>query len=214
MADLPPSATSGRAGSTRLSVRAAELADAEAIATVHVAAWQAAYRGGLLPDAYLDGLQVSDRTAAWERTLSSPTPPRSARLLAERDGEVVGFCVVGAERGDAAPDRGDAAPDRGDAAPDRGDEPARGEVHVLNVHPDAWGGGAGTALLAAGTEALSAAGFERAVLRVHPDNARARRFYERAGWRCDDLLRHEEVWGIEVPELRYQRELDGPTAHR
>jgi ribosomal protein S18 acetylase RimI-like enzyme len=179
-------------GAAPPTVRAAELDDAEPIATVHVAAWQAAYRGGLLPDAYLDGLRVSDRTAAWERTLASPTPPRSARLLAERDGEVVGFCVVGPERGAAA---------SGDNAP------ARGEVHVLNVHPDAWGGGAGPALLAAGTEVLTAAGFERAVLWVHPGNRRARRFYERAGWRDEGVTRHEEVWGVEVPEVRYGRDL-------
>jgi ribosomal protein S18 acetylase RimI-like enzyme len=198
MADTRPGG-SGPAGPAAPWVRAAELDDAAAIATVHVAAWQAAYRGGLLPDAYLDGLRVTDRVAAWQRTLSVPAPPRSARLLAERDGAVVGFCVVGPERGDAATGA---------------DEPARGEVHVLNVHPDAWGCGAGAALLAAGTEALAAAGFERAVLWVHPDNLRARRFYERAGWRCEDVSRHEEVWGIEVPEVRYRRELGGPKAHR
>jgi ribosomal protein S18 acetylase RimI-like enzyme len=191
MADTPTSG-SAPAGSASPTVRSAERDDAEAIATVHVAAWQAAYRGGLLPDAYLDGLRVSDRTAAWERTLTSPTPPRSARLLAERDGEVVGFCVVGPERGGTATGA---------------TEPARGEVHVLNVHPDAWGCGAGAALLAAGTGVLAAAGFEQAVLWVHPDNLRARRFYERAGWRCEDVSRHEVVWGIGVPEVRYGRVL-------
>jgi ribosomal protein S18 acetylase RimI-like enzyme len=194
MADLPSSATSGRAGSTRLSLRAAELADAEAIATVHVAAWQAAYRGGLLPDAYLDGLQVSDRTVAWERTLAAPPPARAARLVAEQHGRIVGFTVVGPERGI--------------------DDPDRGEVHVLNVHPDAWGRGAGAALLTAGTTRLREAGFAEAVLWVHPDNERARRFYERAGWRPDDATRTEVIWGVEAPEVRYRRELGGPTTQR
>jgi ribosomal protein S18 acetylase RimI-like enzyme len=194
MADVPPPTTSGRASSTRRTVRAAEHADAEAIATVHVAAWQATYRGGLLPDAYLDGLQVSDRTVAWKRTLAAPPPARAARLVAEEQGRIVGFCVVGPERGV--------------------DDPDRGEVHVLNVHPDAWGRGTGAALLTEGTTRLREAGFAEAVLWVHPDNERARRFYERAGWRPDDAARTEVVWGVEAPEVRYRRELGGPTAQR
>jgi ribosomal protein S18 acetylase RimI-like enzyme len=198
MADARPSG-SRPPGAAPPTVRTAAHGDAGSIATVHVAAWQAAYRGGLLPDAYLDELQVSDRTAAWERTLASPAPPRSARLLAERHGEIVGFCVVGPERGDA---------------PTGADRPARGELHVLNVHPDAWGRGVGAALLAAGTEVLTAAGFDEAVLWVHPDNRRARRFYERAGWQPDDATRTEVVWGVEVPEVRYRRPLGGATPHR
>jgi hypothetical protein len=45
------------------------------------------------------------------------------------------------------------------------------------------------------------------VLWVHPDNARARRFYERADWICDDVTQEAEVLGIVVPEVRYRRPL-------
>jgi ribosomal protein S18 acetylase RimI-like enzyme len=51
-----------------LMIRAATLADARAIADVHVASWRAGYRG-LMPDAYLDGLAVADRVALWETIL-------------------------------------------------------------------------------------------------------------------------------------------------
>ena len=37
-------------------VRVATIEDAHAVGRVHVRAWQAAYRGGLMPDSYLDAL--------------------------------------------------------------------------------------------------------------------------------------------------------------
>ena len=52
-------------------MREAILADAEAIATVHVRSWQAAYRGQL-PDEYLDGLTVEDRLSQHQWALEHP----------------------------------------------------------------------------------------------------------------------------------------------
>jgi hypothetical protein len=43
------------------------------------------------------------------------------------------------------------------------------------------------------------------VLRVLPANARARRFYEIAGWVADGTERTMEVLGVVVPEVRYRR---------
>jgi len=42
---------------------------------------------------------------------------------------------------------------------------------------------------------------------VLPDNARARRFYEVAGWTTDGTRRTSEVLGVVVPEVRYRRRL-------
>jgi RimJ/RimL family protein N-acetyltransferase len=55
---------------------------------------------------------------------------------------------------------------------------------------------------------LARLGFLNAVLWVLPGNARARRFYEAAGWTLDGFERTAEVMGIVVPELRYRRRLD------
>jgi hypothetical protein len=41
------------------------------------------------------------------------------------------------------------------------------------------------------------------------DNARARRFYERSGFRADGVEEPYEVAGVAVPEVRYARELTG-----
>jgi RimJ/RimL family protein N-acetyltransferase len=159
--------------------------DARAIATVHVRAWQVAYRGGLMPDEYLDALSVDERTQMWAQGLAREPRPRFGRFVAEdaADG-IIGFITVGPAEGDA--------------------EAAEGEVYAINVHPDAWGQGAGRALLEAGMRCLHDVGFDTAVLWVHPGNARARRFYERAGWHHDGGSRTQEVLGVEVAEVRYR----------
>ena len=48
-------------------------------------------------------------------------------------------------------------------------------------------------------------GFAESVLWVLPGNARARRFYEVAGWVADGSSRESEVLGVSVPEVRYRR---------
>lgn len=165
-------------------VRDARVGDAPGIATVHVRAWQAAYRGGLMPDEYLDGLSIEERTTIWTESLERALGPRRARLVGEDDtGTLNGFVLVGPEGGD--------------------DTATGGQLFVINVDPEHWGRGVGAALHDAGVEHLRDFGFARAILWVHPDNMRARRFYERRGWRCDDVERREEIMGVEVPEVRY-----------
>jgi threonine dehydratase len=173
----------------RLSIRPLGRGDADAVGAVHVRAWQAAYRG-LLPDDYLTNLTVAERAAFWTRALAdAPRRPGGARFGAEQDGRVVGFIVVGPASDDGAS--------------------RTGEVHALNVDPDHWSRGVGSALLAAGVGHLRESGFADAVLWVHPGNARARRFYEAAGWRHDDVHRRQNVLGADADETRYRCTLGG-----
>lgn len=181
------------------TIRTAISADARAMAAVHVRAWQRAYRGGLMPDAYLDGLSVDERARMWTDALARPAPHGVVRLVTEGDdGALVGFIVVGPTR-----DGG------GRGASSRGDAVEVGEVHALNVDPPAWGAGHGRALLDAGVAVLADAGSAEAVLWVHADNVRARTFYASAGWRPDGAARRQEVLGVEVPEVRYRRRVSG-----
>lgn len=53
-------------------------------------------------------------------------------------------------------------------------------------------------------EELRAARFDEALLWVHADNRRARRFYEAAGWRTDGAERDEEAFGHIAKELRHR----------
>ena len=170
-----------------VTVRQPTEADADGMGAVHVRAWQSAY-AGLMPDDYLHSLSVTDRSDMWRRVLSQTPRPRTFRFVAEEpSGMVVGFIAVGPEA--------------------RADGATGGELYVMNVDPDVWGTGVGSALHRSALAALIESGFAGAILWVHPDNERAGRFYESRGWHQDDVTRQETVLGVQVPELRYSQEL-------
>lgn len=80
-------------------------------------------------------------------------------------------------------------------------------MYALYVHPDQMGQGVGRALLTESVARCSAAGHGRLLLWVLKENDRARRFYERAGFRADGAEEPFEVDGVAVPEVRYTRTL-------
>ena len=53
-----------------IALRRAMAGDAPAIARVRIESWRTTYRG-MIPDAYLDGMQMDASTAIWERVLSA-----------------------------------------------------------------------------------------------------------------------------------------------
>src|SRR5882672_8394882 len=79
-----------------LTIRAAELEDAPAIARVHVDTWRSTY-AGIIPQHYLDNLTVQNRTINWVRVLE-----RGAGLITmvseDHDRRIVGFASGGAMR--------------------------------------------------------------------------------------------------------------------
>lgn len=176
-----------------MNIRPARIEDAHAIACVHVSSWQAAYPG-LLPQDYLDGLDVSERRGFWERVLGAKAPPRAGTLVAELDRDIVGFANLGPTRDD--------------------DEDAAtvGEISAIYVLPGAWRQGAGRELMTAALDALAEEGFEQATLWVLETNTRARRFYESGGWRKDGAAQRRELRGVSLTEVRYRRPL--PAAPR
>jgi GNAT superfamily N-acetyltransferase len=155
-------------------VRAAVPEDAEAIAAVHVRAWQVAY-AHVFPPERLAGLDEAARSRQWREGLETDW---SALVL--DDGS--GFASVGPSR----------------------DVEGEGELYAIYVDPEHWGTGRGRALMEAGLAALRADGFEEATLWVLDDNPRARRFYEAAGWRLDGAEKPDEFLGTEIREVRYR----------
>ncbi|MDA8062960.1 MAG: GNAT family N-acetyltransferase [Actinomycetota bacterium] len=168
------------------TVRVGGTDDAAAIGLVHVRSWQAAYVGHF-PQAYLDGLDPEARAAGWRRYLEAGDHDREALLVVECDGELVGFASLGPCRDP-------------DAA-------GVGELYALYLLPEAWGRGAGRELMAAAVGVLAVLGFDQATLWVLDANARARLFYEAAGWAADGATRVEDRFGFPVPEVRYRRAL-------
>ena len=72
-----------------IALRRAVAGDAPAIARVRIESWRATYRG-MIPDAYLDGMQVDASTAIWDRVLTAG-PGTTSVFVAERADEIVGF---------------------------------------------------------------------------------------------------------------------------
>jgi ribosomal protein S18 acetylase RimI-like enzyme len=84
---------------------------------------------------------------------------------------------------------------------------ATGEITRLYTHPRAQGRGAAQALLDRALDALRAAGRTQAWLNTEERNERARRFYERHGWREEGPARVRDWHGVRLREPRYVRDL-------
>ncbi len=169
-----------------LTVREMTLADCDRVSGIRVRGWQHAYRG-LMPQPYLDRLSVG-ADAERRRARFAEGNGSVVNLVAERDGAVVGWAAYGPYR--------DGGRRTGDA-----------ELYALYVDPARLGGGIGRALLTESAERCRA--YPRMFLWVLKENASARRFYERAGFRPDGAEEPFEVDGVAVPEVRYVRTLGG-----
>jgi hypothetical protein len=61
-----------------------------------ISTWQSTY-SGMIPDSFLQSLNVEQRTKNWIRKLENSTP-RSLTIVAEVDGKIVDFIGVGPSR--------------------------------------------------------------------------------------------------------------------
>lgn len=173
-----------------MKVRAATPSDASAISAVHVRSWKAAYPG-LVPQSYLDSLTPEQRQGPWEQILAGAESPAQATLvLVDGPGDdVVGFVSF--------------APTR-----DQGGNPDTvAEVQTLYLDPDTWGRGGGELLLSAALEQLAQAGFTSVTLWTLETNERARRFYERRGWRLDGATKIHDWNAFVATDVRYRLSL-------
>ena len=157
-----------------MRVRDAVPADAEAIAAVHVRAWQVAY-AHVFPPERLAALDQATRARRWREGLESGW---NALVIDDASG----FVSVGPSR----------------------DVDGEGELYAIYVDPEHWGTGRGRVLMDAALEALREDGFEEATLWVLDDNPRARRFYEAAGWTLDGAVKEDEHLDTPVREVRYR----------
>jgi len=109
--------------------------------------------------------------------------------LALKEGaRIVGFCGVGRSRDDDA-------------------TLIVGEVLTLYLLEWAAGRGIGRALFAEAIGRMRALGYERATLWVLRDSARARRFYEAAGWIVDGNASDHAFGDVTLPIVRYACDL-------
>lgn len=174
---------------TGLQLRHAHLADANAIAVLHIASWRTAYSAEL-PAAYLASLDESARTEQWRSRLLTPG---TQVLLAERDGVLCGFCAYGPvhRRGP--------------------DVEGFWEIYSLHVLPERRGSGIGSMLFGEALSTARRAGAPVLTLWVVETNAPARRFYEAKGMQPDGAEKQRELApGIALHEVRYRSEVARP----
>ncbi len=125
----------------------------------------------LTPDDLLDGA----------RTTLASDDPTDRTLVAEVDGEVIGFHRLRVH----------------DATSTSG---PTGEVASLYVDPAAWQAGSGDRLLRAGLEQLHLDGCSTVFLWVAQENERAQRFYRRRGFAADGATETYRLqpWGVDL----------------
>ena len=184
-----------------IATRPAVLMDADEFGRIQVAAWRSAYAGVMDKD-FLDKMNPDRWAAQWRVVLGvdSEAPDGAwAHLVAELDGAVVAWCVVGPAR-DTLGDRAEWATEVARFAPF-----PEAQLWAINAHPDAYGTGAAKALHDEAITIMRARA-SSAYLWVARDNPRARRFYEREGWEPDPLEQTDRIGGADVVEVRYVRE--------
>jgi RimJ/RimL family protein N-acetyltransferase len=153
-----------------------------------VRSWQRGYQG-LMPQAYLDGLDPALRTGRWAQSLAEADWSQGGTLVvADDDGVMLGFA--------------NAQPSRDEDA-----DSTVAEVRAIYLAPDVYGKGYGRELMTATLDYLVQLDYAQVTLWVLDTNARARRFYEAAGFRADGAVKVDNGRGFPLREVRYRRSL-------
>ena len=160
----------------KTAIRAARFEDANAIAHVHVESWRTTY-AGIVPDAYLAGLDEAIRAQLWRERLSE----EALILVAEWNGSLVGFACAGKNREPV--------------------ESCDAELYALYLLKDAQRRNIGTALLQAVANALLERNFKSMAVWVLEQN-RSRGFYQRAGAHVANS-KVIEIGGAKLMEVAY-----------
>lgn len=161
-------------------VRDATVRDIAAIADVHAAAWQVAYRDLFEAD-FLAGLVERARTR-WTEVLDDAGFGRQTLLVAQRGMRIAAFAHLapGAHAGEV-------------------------EINAFYAHPSAWGSGVAHTLIDGVWDALPEVA-DRAVFWTLSGFNRARRFYQRCGFAETGNTREVDFGdGRPVLELEYAR---------
>lgn len=145
-----------------MRIREATIADAGAVARVHLASWHDTYRG-IIPAATFAALSLDERYAHWTAVLAGGGP--ECAYVAEDDhGAVFGIASGGPCR----------IHDPIDAA-------YTGELYVLHVQAAGQRQGTGRTLVRAVAQRLADDGMISMLVWVLSENNGARRFYEALG---------------------------------
>ncbi len=165
-------------------IRFANVSDASAIATVHVASWQVIYRGHI-PQKILDNLSVDDRENLWTSLLNNKVKV----LVLEEHSQIFGFVSFGPSRDE------------------KFDATNVAEITAIYLHPSKWRKGFGKLLLEAAMTEIKKDGYKNVYAWVLDNNLQARRFYESFGFTYSNEAKSEQEDGYTLHEIRYWKSI-------
>ena len=166
-------------------IRLATPEDAPALARVHIASWQSAYRG-IVHDSYLDHMDLEKMTLRFANIVDSEIFIREVLCC---DGEPIGHVSYGAERQLHLPEYS-------------------GELMAIYLLPQWQRQGLGSRLFARAVEGLKTQGYKGMLIWVLADNVSARRFYEaKGGTLLEDSARDLQIDGQMYCEVAYAYKL-------
>jgi GNAT superfamily N-acetyltransferase len=163
-----------------MPIRSAMLADATAIARVHVDSWRTTYRG-LFPDAFLADLSYEQRAEFWSAAIATPQQGQRIYVAEDAAGQVIGFAAGGPER--------------------EGDSIYAGDLYAIYLLASEQRAGLGRLLVHAIAQGLLDDGMPSVLVWVLAENP-ARRFYE--ALRGQYIReKHGTVGDLEITEVAY-----------
>jgi len=154
--------------------------DAERIARLHIASWQATYTRELSPT-FLLNQDLSARAAEWRRRIADG----GVVLIAEQMRELAGFVSCGPAKGAFA-------------------GPGEWEIYNLHVARACQGKGLGSELFDAAAALGRERGARELVLWVVDTNGSARAFYEHKGMQWDGAEQERALGAESLHEVRYR----------
>ena len=164
----------------KMELRHAGVADAQAIARVNHVTWAETYQG-LLDPAYIESRSLDEQVKLWQDQLSAPSPSE-ARVLAEREGSILGYAGGGRN-------------------PDTG-SPFSAELFGIYVLRDYQRQGVGSALLKSLAGWLSGQGHQSMLVWILRENP-FRDFYIKTGASLLELTREVDYGGKKLTVLSY-----------
>lgn len=153
--------------------------DRNEISEVYEQSWKHAYQG-IIPDEFLESIPQGK----WAEHLNREG---MFHLVAIDEGRIVGTASFGRSRWEK--------------------HPKHGEIVSIYLLPEYMGQGIGAKLLRACYTQLRQQDYERVLLWVLEDNQRARNFYEKNGFICQEETMESEYSGKMVKEVLYEKEL-------
>lgn len=169
-------------------IRKATIDDVKHISYIHALSWKSAYKG-IIPQTYLDELKEDFWVPAFETWVNDNI--LTVQIISE-NGSLVGCVAYGRARDESLINWG--------------------EIVSIYLLPEYFGKGYGNKLLECALSDLKKSSYQNIYLWVLKQNQRARRFYEKNKWRCNDGDECIcEIAGKELTEIRYIYSFDDFT---